>query len=219
MSAFVVEFEGSVVGAAEVEQDDRLGFRYDAGWLERADGFALSVRLPRRALPWSAGEAHPFFANLLPEGIARETICNRLGISPGNDAALLQALGDDTAGAFRLVNAAPNAPTHEPRERLLVAPEDLARWSRGEPALVSNPDFPPSVGCLDPPTSGANTRPPRHRNDLLIRVATPARLSSSSSKVGITHTEGTHLCNIIHQLTMKRSTSKGKSPKLINCPS
>ncbi|MBA2663945.1 MAG: type II toxin-antitoxin system HipA family toxin [Bradymonadaceae bacterium] len=145
MRTLLVEFEGRLVGAAVAEQDDRFSFRYDRAWLEQANAFALSARLPRRQESWSAGEAHPFFANLLPEGIARETVCNRLGISTDNDAALLQALGDDTAGAFRFVSATPGSPAREPRERQLVAASDLERWAQGEPALASNPDYLPRL--------------------------------------------------------------------------
>src|SRR5690554_4436922 len=117
-----------MVGRATVEADDRFSFVYKAEWLRRPDAFALSARLPLSPKHWSAHDAHPFFANLLPEGLAREAVCRRLGISPDNDAALLRALGDDTAGAFRFVVSESEAPQRESRERFPITGEELERW-------------------------------------------------------------------------------------------
>ncbi|MFU8805743.1 MAG: type II toxin-antitoxin system HipA family toxin [Bradymonadaceae bacterium] len=145
MKPLVIEYEGMVVGRAEVEEDDRFAFVYDGEWLRQPDAFALSIRLALRLERWPAREAHPFFANLLPEGLAREAICGRLGISPDNDAALLRALGDDTAGAFRFVVADSEESRREHRERLPVSEEELERWTCGEPALPSNPEHLPRL--------------------------------------------------------------------------
>lgn len=121
MSYLEVEYQGEVIGRAVVEDDtDRFAFIYESAWLARANAFPISASLPLRQEIWPADRAHVFFANLLPEGVAREAICNRLGVSVGNDAALLRALGDDTAGAFRFVSSS-YMPGDEERQRQPIA--------------------------------------------------------------------------------------------------
>jgi HipA-like protein len=49
------------------------------------------VSLPLSREPYGA-PGLSWFANLLPEGTAREAVCARLGISIGNDLELLRAM-------------------------------------------------------------------------------------------------------------------------------
>jgi HipA-like protein len=112
-----VEYEEQVVGQAIAEDHaNRFSFSYDSAWLDRPNAFSISAHLPLRQAHWPADRAHAFFANLLPEGVAREAICNRLGIGVENDVALLGALGDDTAGALRFTTSA-RRPEREGRDR------------------------------------------------------------------------------------------------------
>lgn len=60
---------------------------------------AISLTLPVREAPYLHDEAKSYFANLLPEGEARTAIEMRLGISRGDDYALLQRIGGDCTGA------------------------------------------------------------------------------------------------------------------------
>jgi serine/threonine-protein kinase HipA len=75
-------------------------FVYEQSWLD--DGMpplSQSLPLDGPAAPETAGA---FFGGLLPEGAPRELMARRLGVSPGNDFALLAAVGGDTAGAISL---------------------------------------------------------------------------------------------------------------------
>ena len=145
MNYLTVEFEGDVVGRAHVDaRTDEFAFSYAEEWLDRPDSFPISVHLPLRRERWPAERAHIFFANLLPEGQARQAICDRLGISPDNDVALLAELGDDTAGAFRFVPD--DAKGNRTRKDRRSIPEDeLEEWARGEPAFPLDDDYEPRL--------------------------------------------------------------------------
>jgi serine/threonine-protein kinase HipA len=98
-----VRFETSIVGRVRVDDTGRFSFTYDDAWLARDDRFQISLALPLEPTEFNGGPAHNFFANLLPEGAVRQAVCARLGISPDNDFALLQAIGGECAGALSLV--------------------------------------------------------------------------------------------------------------------
>lgn len=91
------------VGTLEQDAGRRLSFRYDPAWLARGQAQQLSLSLPVRAEPFSDEAARCFFSNLLPEAGLREAVARRLGISVGNDFALLEALGGECAGAVSLL--------------------------------------------------------------------------------------------------------------------
>lgn len=100
--ALNVWYDNRAVGYLWRDSLQRLGFRYDSGWLE--DGFRLSVQLPLQAEPFSPadGRAHFFFTNLLPEGPARERLLRTRLISD-NDFTLLREFGGDCAGALSIL--------------------------------------------------------------------------------------------------------------------
>ncbi|MGM0557811.1 MAG: type II toxin-antitoxin system HipA family toxin [Myxococcota bacterium] len=134
MTILRVQYQGDVVGRAiPDEHRDEFAFQYEVTWLDRADAFPISANLPLRSSAWPSARAHAFFANLLPEGSAREAICDRLGVSPGNDVALLSALGGDTAGALRFVPD--EAQSDADRARRPITDSELAEWASGEPAF------------------------------------------------------------------------------------
>ena len=83
----------------------RLTFQYDSEHLARGDPASLSLSLPLREPPFDDEQARPFFANLLPDAGLREAVARKLGLSPGNDFALLAALGGECAGAVSLLPA------------------------------------------------------------------------------------------------------------------
>ena len=89
-----------------VDRERGLEFRYEAQWVR--DGKApLSQSLPLDGSFGSPAVA-AYFAGLLPEGRPRELLARQLGVSVGNDFALLEQLGGDTAGAVSLLP--PGAP-------------------------------------------------------------------------------------------------------------
>lgn len=96
-----VFYESTLVGTLD-ERDDGMSFEYTREWIESATAFAISASLPR--IPaLDARKAQFFFANLLPEANVRTLLCQRLGISVGNDFELLKAIGGECAGALTLL--------------------------------------------------------------------------------------------------------------------
>ena len=134
MTSLRVQFEEHLVGTATA-REDRFLFAYSQEWLRWTKAFPLSASLPLRQAPWPEERAHVFFANLLPEGVARDAVCRRLGLSSENDVALLRALGNDTAGAFRFVATDVEPSDRGARDRVLISSAELESWSTGEPAL------------------------------------------------------------------------------------
>jgi serine/threonine-protein kinase HipA len=83
-----------------VDEPGGLTFVYDLEWV--AAGMPpLSQSLPLGG-PFGSGAAAAFFGGLLPEGVPRDVLARRLGVSSGNDFGLLAAVGGDTAGAISL---------------------------------------------------------------------------------------------------------------------
>lgn len=75
-------------------------FTYDKAWVD-AGMPPLSQSLPLDG-SFGPAAAGAFFGGLLPEGVPREVLARRLGVSGGNDFGLLAAVGGDTAGAISL---------------------------------------------------------------------------------------------------------------------
>lgn len=93
---------GTFVGELWRDGQDRIGFAYHSEWLEH--GFRIGRVLPLQAQAFEPadGQAHAWFANLLPEGAARERIVRSLGIAD-DDFGLLRAIGGDCAGALSVL--------------------------------------------------------------------------------------------------------------------
>ncbi len=104
--ALAVRYGDRTVGRLRQNPNDLLSFEYDSEWIALDTAFPISLSLPLSAAPTVGGAAHAFFANLLPEGSARQAVCNRLGISEDNDFALLRAIGGECAGALTVVDPA-----------------------------------------------------------------------------------------------------------------
>ena len=80
-------YDGYKVGLA-IPDGARFSLEYDEGWKRLEFAFPLSRSLPLTGGPYPPNRAHPFFANLLPEGLSRQATCERLGISVDNDIEL-----------------------------------------------------------------------------------------------------------------------------------
>lgn len=85
------------------DEPEGLAFSYAESW-RVAGRPPLSHSLPLDG-SYAAGAAGAFFGGLLPEGPPRDLVARNLGVSSGNDFALLAALGGDTAGAISLLRA------------------------------------------------------------------------------------------------------------------
>lgn len=110
-------WDEQLVGQLTQNQHGELGFAYSADWLEHPQAPALSASLPKRTESFTRRECRPFFGGLLPEESQRDAAAQALGVSRGNDFALLDRLGGDVAGALQLLppDATPSAPAPELR--------------------------------------------------------------------------------------------------------
>jgi serine/threonine-protein kinase HipA len=109
VSELAVHLVGCRAGSLIRKDNGNLQFRYDAGY----EGPAISQSLPVRREAYPNRVCRAVFGGLLLEGDAREAMARNLGISAGNDYALLEALGGDCAGALTVL---------EPGERLPATP-------------------------------------------------------------------------------------------------
>lgn len=111
MRTLDIWWEGRIVGQLTQNQHGELGFAYAPEWLDDAEALPLSASLPKRAEPFTRRECRPFFGGLLPEEGQRDAAAQALGVSRGNDFALLDRLGGDVAGALQLLPPGGEAPT------------------------------------------------------------------------------------------------------------
>ena len=103
------------VGQLQRRPSGTMEFQYDPEWVHGA-GFAISQSIPleHRASSGTDERAHRFFANLLPEGAARNRTVLHHRV-PDDDFDLLRAFGAECAGA------------------LMILPEGEEPSSRGSP--------------------------------------------------------------------------------------
>lgn len=96
--------EDRLVGRLWRNAANEIGFQYCDEWLNSDDKFAVSASLPLSREPCSPEDAlaHRFFANLLPEGVAREHIVRDLKIT-NSDFVLLRTIGGECAGALSIL--------------------------------------------------------------------------------------------------------------------
>lgn len=85
-------------------QDRVLYFQYEKKWFTAPNAFALSPRLPLSDTLFSGDEPAFFFSNLLPEGPMLNAILKLKKIPAGDLYAQLDAVGEEAAGAFSIVN-------------------------------------------------------------------------------------------------------------------
>lgn len=101
MKRLVVYLNGARVGL--LSDDDIPTFVYAPDWLSSGPGYPLSRQLPLQAAAFSGRAVRAFFSGLLPEADPRDRIASILGVSEGNDFAILERIGGDCAGAVSLV--------------------------------------------------------------------------------------------------------------------
>lgn len=177
-AALDVWYRGSVADERRVgrlHRDDvgRIGFEYDPEW--RRDGFPISCSLPLEhgAIPGTSGTAHRFFANLLPEGDARDHLVRTRRI-PNTDFDLLRAIGGECAGALAV--SEPGSPPYS------VSTVQYRPLDEDELAdLVSRRGHsPPDVSGITPRLSLAGAQ---HKCPVLVRDGVyhlPVRDAASS---------------------------------------
>jgi serine/threonine-protein kinase HipA len=99
MSELIVHLADRRAGRLVLKANGNMQFRYDPGY----DGPAISQALPIQPAAHPHAVCHAVFGGLLLEGDARAVLARNLGISTGNDYALLRELGGDCAGALTLL--------------------------------------------------------------------------------------------------------------------
>lgn len=87
------------VGELTLKDNGNMRFRYESDY----EGAPVSFAMPVNGETHSHALCVAVFGGLLPEGLERDTLARRLGISVGNDFGLLEAIGGDCAGAMTLL--------------------------------------------------------------------------------------------------------------------
>lgn len=105
MSLLIVYLNTERVGSLKQDDSGLLQFAYDAAWLANPGAHPLSYSLPLRAEVFVGRQARAFFAGILPEEEPRRKIAGILGVSAGNDFAILTEIGGECAGAVSLLPA------------------------------------------------------------------------------------------------------------------
>ena len=97
MSTLAVYLNSQPVGTLEQDLGGMLRFTYAPACLERNAAPPLSRMLPLSPDPYENKHVRPFFAGILPEEGPRAAIARILGISEGNDFAMLERIGKPLA--------------------------------------------------------------------------------------------------------------------------
>ncbi len=103
--ALDVYLHNKLVGYLTQDDDGQMLFEYAPSWLEASEAVPLSQSLPLRKNIFTRKECRGFFAGILPEENKRGIIARNLGISAGNDYAMLERIGGECAGAVTFVLA------------------------------------------------------------------------------------------------------------------
>ena len=183
-----VWWDGRVVGQLTQNQHGELGFVYSPEWLGDDDAPPLSASLPKQAEPFSRRECRPFFGGLLPEESQRDAAAQALGVSRGNDFALLDRLGGDVAGALQLLPPGELPATPDPNQS--PVPLDEAGLIRVLDALPVRPLLAGEEG-LRLSLAGAQSKVPVVLVDGAVALPAPGQPTTHILKPPIARLFGT----------------------------
>jgi serine/threonine-protein kinase HipA len=117
-----------VVGLLSEDVQGRVSFRFHEKYREWAHRPVLSQSFEddlERVYRGKRGELPAFFANLVPEGPLRDLVGKSAGIDPGDDMALLEAVGRDLPGAVEVrISEGEEAPADSDAEDGAGGPAD-----------------------------------------------------------------------------------------------
>ncbi len=116
-----VGLHGKIIGYLSQTTKGQIAFRFTETYLTMTDRPVLSQAFEddlSRSYYGKDRSLPSFFANLIPEhGALRSLIENSLGVSPGDDLALLRAVGRDLPGAVEIFSVdGDDLPVHEDLE-------------------------------------------------------------------------------------------------------
>jgi serine/threonine-protein kinase HipA len=95
-------------------------FNYAGIWLSNPNAVPLSYSLPLQKERFKRNDCRGFFAGILPEESKREMVARNLGISKGNDFAMLEQIGGECAGAVTFIPAGKELPKRADAYRKLT---------------------------------------------------------------------------------------------------
>lgn len=104
MKTLTVYFHGQRVGMLSQNTFGKISFQYDQEWIRNPFAHALSKSLPLREEAFEEKECAGYFGGLLPEDYNRELIARNIGVTAGNDYAMLKMIGGECAGAATLLD-------------------------------------------------------------------------------------------------------------------
>ena len=162
------------VGRLWLEKGRQFSFQYDQHWLAGEQSVPLSISLPLQSEPYADDTARAFFTNLLPESELRKVIARNLGVSEGNDYALLEAIGGECAGAVTLLpDDVPLSETGKYRLLLDEQLNELIRELPVRPMLAGDKDIRLSL-------AGAQSKLPVYYDDNAHQIYVPVGNRASS---------------------------------------
>ncbi len=104
MNQLLILIEGNVAGRIHAGQGGRLSLEYEASWCDSAEGYSLSVSLPRAHPIHPQKPVLPYLWNLLPENPnVLQRWAQQYHVSAANPFRMLAHVGDDIPGAAQLI--------------------------------------------------------------------------------------------------------------------
>ncbi len=103
MSVLNVYLNSQRVGVLDHDSAGMMSFTYADEWLKQEAAMPISRMLPLSSETYDNKHSRPFFAGVLPEEGPRAIIARILGISEGNDFAMLERIGGECAGAVSVL--------------------------------------------------------------------------------------------------------------------
>lgn len=113
MKILTVYSHGQRVGMLSQDTLGKFSFQYDLEWVRNPFAHALSQSLPLREKAFEEKECAGYFGGLLPEDYNRELIARNIGVTAGNDYAMLKIIGGECAGAVTLLDPEQELPVRE----------------------------------------------------------------------------------------------------------
>ncbi|MDF7824385.1 type II toxin-antitoxin system HipA family toxin [Pontiellaceae bacterium B12227] len=104
MKNLIVYFHGRPAGTLSQDSIGKLSFQYAPEWLGDPIASPLSQSLPLREEAYAEQECTGYFGGLLPEDFNRDLIARNIGITSGNDYAMLKVIGGECAGAVTILD-------------------------------------------------------------------------------------------------------------------
>jgi len=104
MKTLIVYFHGRKIGMLTQDSIGKYSFQYDPEWIREPAAHPLSQSLPLREEAYEERACAGYFGGLLPEDLNRDLIARNIGITGGNDYAMLKVIGGECAGAVSILD-------------------------------------------------------------------------------------------------------------------